>query len=112
MLAIALIPLAYFLNQNTENYVGLAASFGVLLVGIIALTFCLRELLKHSSVYNRNTVLKISSGLVIASSSLIIIAGAIAALAYVFKKIDAGIGHVVGAVIAGLLFKGLNAEDA
>lgn len=100
VLALALIPLAVLLDSNEYMFGSVLISFGVLTGAILALSICLMMLLRSSHGVSKVAVLNASIAMVIAASSLLVIAGAIGALAYILKTADIGGGHLAGSVIA------------
>lgn len=103
ILSLAIIPLAVIMKAGIADYNDVLISAGVLALAALGITEAMRLIMSGNKGINKNAYLKAGISIVIASSSLIIIAGAIGALSYAIKGYNIELwqlGVAVGAIAA------------
>ena len=85
VLSVALLPLALAIHAGIVDWGDIIAGSGALALAIFAVAGAMQMIMSKNKGINKNAYMKAAMAMVIASSSLLIIAGAIGALAYEMK---------------------------
>lgn len=85
VLSVALLPLALAIHAGIVDWGDIIAGSGALALAIFAVAGAMQMIMSKNKGINKNAYMKAAIAMVIASSSLLIIAGAIGALAYEMK---------------------------
>ena len=100
VLSLALLPLALAIHAGIVNWYDIIASAGTLSLAILAVAGAMQTIMKGNQGVDKNNYMKAAIAMVIASSSLLIIAGAIGSLAYEMKTYSVAWTDLIAPVTA------------